>query len=280
MEHTQILLVSCPDRPGLLAELSGAIAQHGGNLLEVHQFTDTSLDWFFARFHFSIPDTHQLQRELQTKAVKMRATWQLASRAQRLRTSILVSRESHCLQDILWRWKSCELNIDIVQVIGNHEDCRELADREGLPFIHVPVQHNKPAAFKEITSLLTSKFTELVVLARYMQIIPPQLCQLYSGRMINIHHSFLPAFIGAKPYHQAYERGVKVIGATCHYVTETLDDGPIIEQEVMRVEHHHNQADLIRIGRDCEKLALSRGVRYHADRRIFIHNHKTIVFRD
>lgn len=280
MEESQILAISCPDRPGLLAELSGTIAHHGGNLLEVHQFTDVSLDWFFARFHFSLPNPSDLSAQLHSLGRQMRATWQMSPRGQRLRTSILVSQEPHCLQDILLRWKSGELNIDIVQVIGNHEDCRILTEREGLPFFHIPVQQDKTLGFETIGGLLQTASADLVVLARFMQIVPPWLCQLYSGRMINIHHSFLPAFIGAKPYHQAFERGVKVIGATCHYVTENLDEGPIIEQEVMRIEHYHNLSDLIRIGRDCEKLALSRGIRYYADRRIFIHNHKTIIFRD
>jgi formyltetrahydrofolate deformylase len=280
MDESQILSISCPDRPGLLAEISTAVARHGGNLLEVHQFTDLSLDWFFARFHFSLPDPAALERQLHMLGSQMRANWQMAPRGQRLRTSILVSHEPHCLQDILLRWKSGELNIDITQVIGNHEDCRDLTEREGLPFVHIPVQRDKTAAFENIGKQLQSGFTDLVILARFMQIIPPWLCQEYADRMINIHHSFLPAFIGAKPYHQAFERGVKVIGATCHYVTENLDEGPIIEQEVMRVEHYHSLHDLIRIGRDCEKLALSRGIRYHADRRIFVHNHKTIIFRD
>jgi len=280
MPEDQILTISCPDRPGLLADFCSSIASHGGNLLEVNQFTDTDAGWFFSRYHFIADQAEALRTKLEQKACALQACLRFTPLLKPLRTAILVSHESHCLQDILWRWKSGELKLDIAAVIGNHETCRTLVEREGLPFVYTPVQTDKQKGFTSIAEHLQKAGAELVILARFMQIIPPWLCQQYPNAIINIHHSFLPAFVGANPYLQAYRKGVKVIGATCHYINENLDEGPIIEQEVMRVEHHHDKEDLVRLGRDCERMALSRGVRYHSEHRIFVHNNKTIVFRD
>jgi formyltetrahydrofolate deformylase len=192
-----------------------------------------------------------------------------------------VSREGHCLADLLWRWRSHDLPMDLAGVIGNHPDLEQAAVREGVPFVHLPITPaNRAAAFASIDEQLTAWQVDTAVLARFMQIVPPDLCARWSGRMVNIHHSFLPAFAGAAPYRQAHERGVKLIGATCHYVTADLDAGPIIDQEVARVEHFHSLPDLLRLGQDCERLALFRGLRYHLEERVFVHGKRTVVFRD
>ena len=197
------------------------------------------------------------------------------------RVALLVSREGHCLADLLWRWRSGDLAMDPAGVISNHCDLEPVATREGLPFVHVPfAAGNKASAFAFIENQLAAWRADTVVLARFMQIVPPAMCGCWSGRMINIHHSFLPAFAGAQPYRQAHERGVKLIGATCHYVTAELDAGPIIDQEVTRVEHFHSPSDLVRLGQDCERLALLRGLHYHLEDRVFVHRGRTVVFRD
>ena len=191
----------------------------------------------------------------------------------------MASRESHCLADLLHRWHSGELDCDITSVISNHDDLRSMVEWHGIPFHHVPVApDNKAPAFAEVTRLIDEQAADVIVLARYMQILPPALCQRYANRVINIHHSFLPSFIGAKPYHQAAQRGVKLIGATCHYVTEELDAGPIIEQDVVRVSHRLNADDMVRLGKDVEKMVLSRGLRYHLEDRVLVHDNKTVVF--
>lgn len=198
-----------------------------------------------------------------------------------MKVILMVSTLGHCLADLLWRWRSGELAFDIICVISNHEDFRIMVEREGIKFRHIPVrQENKETAFVHIAELLRRLQPDLIVLARYMQIIPEQICREFSGKIINIHHSFLPSFVGANPYQRAYERGVKLIGATCHYATAELDAGPIIDQEVIRVEHFHTPEDLVRLGRDCERLALARSVRWHLSDRVLIHGNRSIVFRD
>jgi formyltetrahydrofolate deformylase len=193
----------------------------------------------------------------------------------------MVSKLGHCLADILWRWRSGELAFDIPCVISNHETYRNLVEREGIPFHYVPVTPDSKAdAFQRMEALWTEYDADLVVLARYMQVVPADVCLRWPGRIMNIHHSFLPSFIGANPYQRAHERGVKLIGATCHYATPELDEGPIIEQEVVRIEHFHSTDDLLRLGRDCERLALARGLRYHITGRVFVRGNRTIVFRD
>lgn len=279
-----ILKLNCPDAVGLLAQITGSIAGHGGNLLEVSQYTDVSTGWFFARLAIQRGhdcwDPDVFSRAFGPLASSLRATWSLRSAEQKTRTVVLVSKREHCLVDLLWRWRFGELGIEVPLVISNHETCRQLVEREEVPFELISFEEGKSTAFERLGELLRAARAELVVLARFMQVLPGWLCHEYAGRIINIHHSFLPAFIGANPYQRAFERGVKLIGATCHYATEELDTGPIIEQEVARVEHYHDPEDLVRLGRDCERLALARGVRYHVEDRVLVHGTKAIVFRD
>jgi formyltetrahydrofolate deformylase len=280
-----LLKLSCPDRVGLLSQIAGFVGEHGGNLIEVHQFTDPSTGWFFTRMAI---DTHTLRTDLidlreafASVGNKLQAEWTIRPEESRMRVVLMVSKLGHCLADLLWRWRAGELAFDIPCVIANHDDFRPLVEREGLPFHHISVPSDgKEKAFAKIEALWREARADLVVLARYMQIIPQDLCERWPGRIVNIHHSFLPSFAGANPYVKAYERGVKLIGATCHYVTADLDAGPIIDQEVVRAEHFHSPNDLLRLGRDCERLALARGVRYHLADRVLIHGNKSIVFRD
>ncbi len=281
------ITISCPDSFGLVARLSSFVADHKGNLVELHQFTDEQSKLFFARISI---DGSKLDVSVEdflagfdvlARAVK--ADWQYRLMPSKMRTALLVTQTDHCLNDILWRTKSGELPIEITSVIGNRETCRAAAEAAGLPFHFIDMKGDadkKEAGFREIHHLLQKQEVELVVLARFMQILPDWFCRDYEGRAINIHHSFLPAFIGANPYKQAYDRGVKLIGATCHYVTADLDAGPIIQQEVQKVEHFHTPADLVRLGRDCERRALSTGIRYHVYDRIIISGNRAIVFPD
>ncbi len=280
-----LLKLACQDRVGLLSRLTNFVAGHGGNLLEVHQFTDPISGWFFARLAIDTDtlalDTAALRKAFKPTADELKADWSIREEAVKMRVVILVSKLGHCLADLLWRWRSGELAFDIPLVISNHEDFRGMVEREGIAFSHIPVTpKNKAAVFKKIGRAFRDANADFIVLARYMQILPNEICEEWQGRIINIHHSFLPSFSGANPYRRAYDRGVKLIGATCHYVTADLDEGPIIDQEVVRVEHFHSPDDLLRLGRDCERLALARGVRYHLHDRVLIHGKKSIVFRD
>lgn len=277
-----ILKLTCPDAVGLLARITGFIAGAGGNLLDVSQYTDPASRWFFARLAFSggAPGEALFRSELDALMRAMQAEWTLRPARRPIRTAILVSKADHCLHDLLWRWRSGELNVEIPMVGSNHADCRDLVEREGLAFEQWDFSGDREPAFRRMAERLRERGIELIVLARFMQILPPWLCEEFSGRVINIHHSFLPAFVGANPYRRAFERGVKLIGATCHYATEDLDAGPIIEQEVARVEHYHEPDDLVRLGRDCERLALARGVRFHVEDRVLVHGTRAIVFRD
>ncbi len=280
-----LLKISCPDRVGLLARLTSFIAYHGGNLLEVNQYTDAIGKWFFARLAIDTKslalDLPALKKAFTPLAGDLQARWTIRESREKMRVVILVSKLDHCLVDLLWRWRSGELPIEIPLVVSNHEELRELVEREGLKFAHIPVTpETKEAAFAQMQTLFCEAGADLLVLARYMQILSPELCKEWHGRVINIHHSFLPSFAGANPYKRAYARGVKLIGATCHYATADLDAGPIIDQEVIRVEHYHTPDDLLRLGRDCERLALSRGVRYHVEDRVLINGNRAIVFRD
>lgn len=280
-----ILRLACPDRVGLLARITSFVAFHGGNLLEVNQFTDPISGWFFTRMAIDSStlalDLPALREAFMPIAGEIAADWTLRDESTKMRVAILVSKLGHCLADLLWRWHSSELEMEIPVVISNHEDFRSLIEREGIPFVHSPVDPaNKASSFSEMQKRLEGEGIDLVVMARYMQILPPEFCEAWSGKVMNIHHSFLPSFVGANPYKRAYERGVKLIGATCHYATGDLDAGPIIDQEVVRVEHFHRPEDLLRLGRDCERLALARGVRYHIHDRVLIHGNRTVVFRD
>ena len=280
--HHYTLTISCPDRAGIIAAVSGFIAQHGGFIVEASYHTEQEALRFFMRQEIradSLPfDADEFRRRFSSLALEFGMNWQLADSAQKKRLVILVSKQDHCLDDLLHRWRSGELQVDIPCVISNHEDLRSFVEWHGIPFIHVDMQ-DKSAAFARIAELFEQHRGDSMVLARFMQILPPMLCQRFPGRIINIHHSFLPSFVGAKPYHQAYLRGVKLIGATCHYVTEELDAGPIIEQDTVRIDHGDTVDDLVRYGRDIEKTVLSRGLRYHVEDRVLVCGNKTIVFR-
>ena len=276
------LTISCPDRAGIIAAVSGFIAQHGGFIVEASYHTEQDAQRFFMRQEIrgdSLPfDADEFRRRFTSLAQDFGMDWQLSDSALKKRLVLLVSKQDHCLDDLLHRWRSGELQVDIPCVISNHEDLRSFVEWHGIPFIFVDMQ-DKTTAFEKIANLFEQYRGDSMVLARFMQILPPMLCQRFSGRIINIHHSFLPSFVGAKPYHQAYQRGVKLIGATCHYVTDELDAGPIIEQDTVRIDHGDTVDDLVRYGRDIEKTVLSRGLRYHVEDRVLVCGNKTIVFR-
>ncbi|MBB3331042.1 formyltetrahydrofolate deformylase [Halomonas campaniensis] len=283
MSHYYRLVVSCPDRVGIVSRVSGFIAGHGGSITEASQHSDLETGRFFMRYEI-LADSIGMPPEALREAFapiarEFEMHWRLTDTRLRPRVVLMVSKESHCLVDLLYRWTAGELDCDIAAVISNHEAMRGLVEWHGIPYHHVPVlPEQKQAAFDEVQRLVDEVRADCVVLARYMQILPPAVCERYAGRVINIHHSFLPSFAGAKPYHQAYERGVKLIGATCHYVTEELDAGPIIEQDIHRVSHCHTPDDLVRFGRDVEKAVLARGLRWHLEDRVLIHGNKTVVF--
>ncbi|TDG12100.1 formyltetrahydrofolate deformylase [Seongchinamella unica] len=277
------LIVSCPDDVGIVAAVCQFIAERGGSLLESNQHTDIDQGWFFLR---NVIDGNTLSVDQQTfceefapLAARFTMDWYLRDNSTPRSVVIMASQASHCLADLLHRWKSEELNCTIPCVISNHENLRSMVEWHDIPFHHVPVpREGKSEAFARTSELIEHYQADTIVLARYMQIIPPSLCQAYAGRLINIHHSFLPSFIGANPYQKAYDRGVKLIGATCHYVTEDLDEGPIIEQDVIRVSHSCDKDDMVRLGRDVERSALSRGLRYHLEDRVIVRGNKTVVF--
>ncbi len=286
-EHRYTLTISCSDRAGIIAAVSGFIAQHGGFIVEASYHTEQEAQRFFMRQEIradSLPfDVPEFRRRFSALADEFKMSWQLSDSSIKKRLVVLVSKQDHCLDDLLHRWRSGELQVDIPCVISNHEDLRSFVEWHRIPFIHVDMPSNdstsKAAAFERIAALFDEYRGDAMVLARFMQILPPMLCQRFPGRIINIHHSFLPSFVGAKPYHQAYQRGVKLIGATCHYVTEELDAGPIIEQDTVRIDHGDTVDDLVRYGRDIEKTVLSRGLRYHVEDRVLVCGNKTIVFR-
>lgn len=276
------LTISCPDRAGIIAAVSGFIAQHNGLIVEASYHTDEATQRFFMRQEIlagSLPfDAAGFGTLFAAIASEFGMVWQLSDSAQKKRVVVLVSKQDHCLNDLLYRWRSGELEVDMGCVISNHEDLRSFVEWHGIPFHYVPMI-DKAAAFAEIARLFDYHLGETLVLARFMQILPPDFCQRFAGRVINIHHSFLPSFVGAKPYHQAYQRGVKLIGATCHYVTENLDAGPIIEQDTVRIDHGDSVEDMVRYGRDIERTVLARGLRYHVEDRVLICGNKTIVFK-
>jgi formyltetrahydrofolate deformylase len=278
------LTASCPDRVGIVARVSGFIAEHGGWMLESSYHADDLDGRYFMRIEIradSLPfDLAELQRRFEPIATEFAMDWRLSDSAVKKRVVVLVSKQEHCLYDLLARWQSKELDIEIPCVISNHDDLRGFVEWHGIAFHHVPVAaDSKNAAYGEVQRIFNEARGDTMVLARYMQILSPELCRTYPGRIINIHHSFLPSFVGAKPYHQAYQRGVKLIGATCHYVTDELDQGPIIEQDVIRIDHSDSVEDMVRYGKDIEKTVLARGLRYHLEDRVLVHGNKTVVFR-
>jgi formyltetrahydrofolate deformylase len=285
MEHTYRLVISCPDRVGIVARVSQFVAEYGGWLTEANYHSDPDSGWFFMRNEIKADSLKVGLRDFQSAFARIAAEygmrWYIRDSTVRQRVVILASHASHCLADLLHRWHSDELFCDIPCVISNHENLRSMVEWHQIPFIHLPVpkeREKKAEAFAKLTALIQQYCAETIVLARYMQILPDTLCQQYPGRIINIHHSFLPSFIGANPYQKAYDRGVKLIGATSHYVTAELDEGPIIEQDVIRVNHRHEVDDLVRLGKDVEKAVLARALRNHLEDRVIVHGNKTVVF--
>ena len=283
MSNTAILLIDCPDRKGLVAAIANFLYEHNANILHADQHQDSEAGLFFMRVEWDLADfSLNLSKFTETFspiAVRMNMNWSLELSTVRPKLGILVSRYDHCLADLLYRHQSGELICEIPLIISNHPDAQALAKFHNIPYYYIPVsRENKKEAEAEQLSLLSKHNVDLVVLARYMQILSPEFVEHYPRRIINVHHSFLPAFSGAKPYHRAHQRGVKLIGATSHFVTEVLDDGPIIEQDVTRVSHRDQLGNLIQKGRDLEKAVLSRAVRWYIEHRILVYGNKTVVF--
>ena len=282
MNPTFVLTLSCPDRLGLVHSVSGFLLEHGCNIEEAAQYNDRATGLFFMRVQFAAGNVGLalLRDKLAAFAKSLGMAWQLHDTTQPMKTVLMVSRDGHCLNDLLFRWKSGLLPVDIRAIVSNHRDFYQLAASYNVPFHHVPVsKDNKAQAEGKIFEIFEAEGGELLILARYMQILSDNLCRKLSGRAINIHHSFLPSFKGAKPYYQAHDRGVKLIGATAHYVTADLDEGPIIEQDVARVDHSKTVEDLTTQGRDTESQVLARAVKWHSERRVLLNGHKTVIFK-
>ena len=282
-----ILTINCPDRVGIVAAVTGLIAGRGGSVLEAAQHGDLATGRFFLRIEIvaeSLPEgfgPEKLAAAFEPVAGEFGMDWKLSDTDVPKRVVLFASKEDHCVADLLYRWRSGELECDMACVISNHEDLRGLVEWHGVGFRCVPVgaePASKAGAFEEMESILAEERADVIVLARYMQILPASFCEGRGGRIINIHHSFLPSFAGARPYHQAFERGVKLIGATCHYVTAELDEGPIIEQDTRRIDHGDSVAELQRVGREVERSVLARGLRWHLEDRILLNGGKTVVF--
>lgn len=289
-----VLTLGCPDTTGIVAKISTFLAANGGWIVEAAYHSDTDTGWFFTRqavlaesVNMSVDDLRARFAEQVAAYLGPATEWSLTSTDERKDIVVLVSREGHCLHDLVGRVRTGELNANIAAVIGNHTDLRDFTERLDIPFHHVPFPSASAAAadpsaradaFAQLAELTDVHSPDAVVLARFMQVLPADLCRAWAGRALNIHHSFLPSFAGARPYHQAHTRGVKLIGATCHYVTADLDAGPIIEQDVIRVSHAEAPADMARQGRDIEKLVLARGLRWHLEDRVLVHGRRTVVF--
>ena len=277
-----ILTLSCPDKPGIVYAVSSFLVQHSANIISSQQYGEPDGGLFFMRVNFSVPPpgrgVRELERDFSWVAEAFQMSWRLHVSTERIRTLLMVSQLGHCLNDLLFRWRSGSLPIDITGVVSNHETYRDLTESYKLPYHYIPVTpETKPAAEATLLSLIDETKTELVVLARYMQILSTEVCKRVEGRMINIHHSFLPSFKGAKPYHQAYAKGVKLVGATAHYVTPDLDEGPIIEQGLIRVDHSYTPERLVEAGRDVEAQVLARAVTWHAEHRVLLNGNRTVV---
>jgi formyltetrahydrofolate deformylase len=280
-EH--VLVLSCPDRPGIVASVTATLFELGANIEESQQFSDHRTGRYFMRVRASLPGDgpplDAVRAAMTPVAERFGMDWEVRDAARPYRTLVMVSRFGHCLNDLLFRWRSGGLNTEVVAVVSNHRNLEPLARAHEVPFHHVPVTpETKPAAEDELRRLVADLDVDLVVLARYMQVLSDGLSRDLAGRVINIHHSFLPSFKGAKPYHQAYARGVKIVGATAHYVTADLDEGPIIEQDVHRVDHRMAAADLVRAGEEVESRVLARAVRWHCESRILLNEGRTVVF--
>lgn len=280
MNH-YILTLRCSDAPGVIYAMASALLTAQGNILEQAQFTDEATGLFSmrTRFETSLDDIEEVRTILIAEVAKFDPIITLRHENAQRRVLIMVSQQDHCLADLLYRHANGELPIDIPLIVSNHEKCRALAQQYDIPFAHIPItSSNKEAAERELMTLIDEHAVDVVVLARYMQILSNEFCKALEGRIINIHHSFLPGFKGARPYQQAYDRGVKLIGATAHFVTADLDEGPIIEQDVHRVQHHHTASDLTEIGRDVERLVLARAVRLYSEDRVLLDGQRTVIF--
>jgi formyltetrahydrofolate deformylase len=277
-----ILTLSCPDRRGIVHRVSGLLLAHHGNILDAQQFGDELTGQFFLRVHFGLEHDaiESVRLAFEATALEFNMQWEIHAASERAKLVILVSKQGHCLNDLLFRVRSAQLRADIAAVVSNHPDFETLVTSQGIAFHHLPVTpETKEQQEHQLMALINELDIDLVVLARYMQILSPQLCGYLQGRAINIHHSFLPSFKGAKPYYQAHARGVKLIGATAHYVTPDLDEGPIIEQDIERVDHAMGVQDLTRVGSDVESLVLARAVKAHIEHRILLNGSRTVVFR-
>jgi formyltetrahydrofolate deformylase len=283
-----ILTLGCPDRTGIVARIAGFLSQAGGWITEAAYHADPDTEWFFTRQVVRADSLsfgpEELRERFGALAAELGADdgWRVIDTRRPPRVVILVSKEGHCLYDLLGRIAAGELDVDLRAVIANHPDLGPITEAHGIPFHHLPFPSDaegKAKAFAQLADLVDAEAPDAVVLARFMQIIPPDLCEAWAGRALNIHHSFLPSFIGARPYHQAHLRGVKLVGATCHYITADLDAGPIVEQDVIRVDHSDTIADKVRKGRDIEKVVLARGLRWHLEDRVLVHGNRTVVFR-
>ncbi|SFT57683.1 formyltetrahydrofolate deformylase [Geodermatophilus amargosae] len=282
MSHPFTLTLSCQERPGIVHAVSSFLFEHGCDIVEHQQFDDAARGQLFLRTAFVCSedtDTERLSADFDAVAQEFGMSYQVAD-DHPPRVLVMVSKLGHCLNDLIFRWRAGSLGADLVAVVSNHEDLRPMAEAAGLPFHHVPVTPaTRRQAEARLLELVDEHRADLVVLARYMQVLSDEACAALHGRAINIHHSFLPGFKGAKPYHQAFDRGVKLVGATAHYVTPDLDEGPIIEQEVIRIDHTFDPRALATVGQDAEALALSRAVRWHSERRVLLNGHSTVVFR-
>ena len=283
MNKSATLLVSCPDQKGIVAALSNFLLTHNANILHANQYIDTENNLFLMRLEWEVADFGLCESEFlnnfESIAKKYEMTWRLKSNQIKTKLAIMVSQYDHCLADLLHKHKNGELNCEISVVISNHKTAEKLVNFHGIPFHHIEVNKtNKKDAEERQISLLDEFDVDLIILARYMQILSPYFVTKYPEKIINIHHSFLPAFVGAKPYHRAYERGVKLIGATSHYVTEELDGGSIIEQDISRISHRDQVVDLVKKGKDLERVVLSRAVSWHIENRILLYGNKTVIF--
>lgn len=282
-KHIGRLLISCPDQPGIVASVSQFLYEHGANIITSDQHTtDPEGGMFFMRVEFELPELEHLADQLKGDfaeiAEKYRMEWRFSLAKRMKRMAVFVSKEDHCLLELLWQWKAGDFFADIVMVISNHPDLRETVEQWNIPFHYIPVSKDTKQAAEQAQLELLDGQADFIVLARYMQILSNDFVDNYKNNIINIHHSFLPAFVGAKPYERAFDRGVKIIGATSHYVTEDLDEGPIIEQDVQRVDHSHRVGDLKRVGRLIERTVLARAVNWHVNDRIIVYGNKTVVF--
>jgi formyltetrahydrofolate deformylase len=287
-DRRYVITFGCPDHSGIIARITSFLAESGGSIVEAAYHFDPESGWFFTRQEVradSLPfDADELRGRFGAVARDLagHSDWRITDTGVKRRVVILVSRAGHCLYDLLGRHASGELDVEVCSVIGNHAELAGITRAHGIPFHHVPFPVNDPeardAAFGQLTQLVDSHHPHAIVLARFMQVLPAEVCAAWSGRALNIHHSFLPSFAGARPYHQAQARGVKLVGATCHYVTAELDAGPIVEQDVIRVDHRDSTADLVRKGRDIEKVVLARGLRWHLEDRVLVHGNRTVIF--